>query len=220
MTAMELATMNDDGPAVGGQIARVALMILAAGGALFGIGVTAGLIAAHVDHGGGVTLEMTGLVAGALLFAAACGYALWRLYRTAHAAAGAPTTRERRNRTVLIACGAMGGVIGLVLAMAGPSPFATFSNEPISPTLALLLAVPIAVVLPIVSIYWHRHVVDEQEAAAYNLGALIGVSAYFIGAPVWWLLWRGGLLPAPDGILIYFTTIAVTGLVWIWAKYR
>lgn len=220
MTAMELTAMNDDSPAVGGQIARIGVMILAGGGALFGIGVTAGLIAANVDRGGGFSLKTAGLVAGALLFIAACGYAFWRAYRAANAAAGAPTTRERRNRVVLALCGAMGGVIGMVLAMAGPSPFSTFSNEPISPMLALFLAAPIALVLPVISIYWHRHVVDEPEAAAYNLGALIGISVYFIGAPVWWLLWRGGLLPAPDGILIYFTTIAVTGLVWIWAKYR
>ena len=44
-----------------------------------------------------------------------------------------------------------------------------------------------------ISLYWHLHVADEQEAAAYSRGALLGIYVFWIGAPVWWLLWRGGL---------------------------
>lgn len=219
MTAME-AAMNDETPAIGGQIARIGLMALAGTGALFGFGLVAGVIAAHAERGGDIGLKLVGLVAGGALFAALCLCAAWRAYRAMNRAAGAPTTRERRNRIVLIACGLLGGAMGMVLTLAGPSPFTAFSNEPIPAALALALAVPIALILPIVSYYWHRHVADEQESAAYNLGAMVGISVYFMGAPTWWLLWRGGLLPAPDGIVIYFITVATTGIVWLWAKYR
>jgi hypothetical protein len=40
-----------------------------------------------------------------------------------------------------------------------------------------------------------------------------------IGAPVWWLLWRGGLAPAPDGTIIYFGIVATMGVIWIRKKY-
>lgn len=219
MTAME-AAMNDETPAIGGQIARIGLMVLAGTGALFGIGLIAGVIAANAERGGEIGLKLVGLVGGGALFAAFCGWVGWRTWRAMSRAAGAPTSRERRNRMVLIACGALGGAMGMLLTLAGPSPFAAFTNEPIPTALAIALAVPIALVLPVVSYYWHRHVADEQEVAAYNRGAMVGISLYFMGAPTWWLLWRGGLLPAPDGIAIYFITVATTGIVWLWAKYR
>ena len=111
-------------------------------------------------------------------------------------------------------------MIGLVLTLAGPSPFSAFSDAPLPPALAVGLALPIAVLLPLLCLYWHRWVADEQDAAAYGKGALIGLYTYFIGAPTWWLLWRGGLLPAPDGILIYLAIITITGIIWLWAKYR
>jgi hypothetical protein len=78
----------------------------------------------------------------------------------------------------------------------------------------------IGLLLPAVSIYWHRHATDEVEADAYKTGALYALNVYMIGAPVWWFLWRGGLAPAPDGIAIYFITVATVGVIWLYRKYR
>jgi hypothetical protein len=220
MTAMEMIAMNDDSPAIGGQIARIGLIALAGLGALFGAGLTAGLIGAHLSHGGAIDLKLIALMAVAILFTAGCAYGAYRAMRAVARVSGAPTSRERRNYVVLAVCGAIGGVMGMVLTLTGPTPYSAFSNEPLAPMLALALAFPIAVLMPILCLYWHRRVADEQEAAAYGKGALIGIYTYFIGAPTWWLLWRGGFLPAPDGIIIYFTIITVTGVIWLWSKYR
>jgi hypothetical protein len=217
MTATEMAMTDQP---TGSQLGRIGLIILSLFGTVFGVGVAAGILAAHLDRGEPIGLRLIALLAGALLVAA--GFA-WLGYRSARAmtrAVGKPTTRERRNYTVLLGCGAIGGVVGAALSLGGASPLDAFSNGPLPTWLALVLTVPILVLLPIISLYWHRHVVDEQEAAAYKLGALFGIYTYFIVSPAWWLLWRGGLLPEPDGILIYFATITVTGVTWIWAKYR
>lgn len=219
MTATEMA-MTDEPEAMGSQLGRIGLIILSLFGTVFGVGVAAGILAAHLDRGGPIGLKLVALLAGAILLAAAFAWLGYRSARALTRAVGKPTTRERRNYLVLLGCGAIGGVLGMALTLGGGSPLDAFSDSPIPSWLAVLLAAPVLVLLPLISLYWHRHVVDEQEAAAYKLGALFGIYTYFIGAPTWWLLWRGGLLPAPDGVLIYLATITVTGVTWIWAKYR
>ena len=128
------------------------------------------------------------------------------------------------NNRIIWGYGIFGGIIGLTLALTGnmeaanePSPFA---SGPMSPMLAVILAVAIGVVLPAITFYWHKHVVDEQEDAAYRAGALIAIYAFWFVAPVWWFLWRGGILPQPDGVALYFMTAFIALIVWFWKKYR
>jgi uncharacterized protein YacL len=203
-----------------GQIGRIALIVGTLLVAVFGVGMTAGIIAVNLKRGTAISPTSLALVAAAALLAALAAYVAYRTSRAMTAAAGAPTSRERRNRVVLVVCGAIGGIMGMVLSLAGTTPMGAFSNEPIAPWLAAALAFAIGVLMPVLCVYWHRSVADEQEAAAYNKGALIGLYVYLLGAPTWWLLWRGGLLPEPNGIIIYMITIGVTGVIWLWAKYR
>jgi len=220
MMAMGMAPMNDE-PGVGRRFGRIALIAAASVVAVFGVGVAVGVVAAHVERGGGMpSARMIGLLAAAVLLAAGAAFLAWGQIGAMAKEAGAATARERRNRNVLIVCGALGGVMGLMLSLIGPTPFSTFSNDPLPAWLAVTLAAVVALLIPALSLYWHRHVVDEQEAAAYSKGALLGLYVFWIGAPAWWLLWRGGLAPAPDGVLIYFATVVVAGAVWMWAKYR
>jgi hypothetical protein len=209
-------TMDDDGGNAPATLGRVALLIGSLIGALFGCGVIAGIFAGHAERGGGaMSATLIASLAVAAVLAALCGYFAYRGLR----AVGASAPRDRRNALTLIVAGALGGVIAVVMLMAGPSP-TMFGNDPIPARYAIILALMIGVLLPVISIYWHLRVVDEQEAAAYNKGTLLAMYAFWIGAPVWWLLWRGGLAPAPDGIAICFTTLIVAGIVWLWAKYR
>jgi len=221
MMAMGIAPMDDDKPQAGGQMGRIAILAVATLGAVFGIGTIAGILAAHIDRGGGApTPTMAALLIGAALFTAGAVFLAAQQMRAMTKVLGRPTARERRNRTVLVVCGALGGVMGAMLSLIGPTPFSAFTNDPLPAWFALTLAAVVALLVPALSLYWHRHVVDEQEAAAYSKGALMGLYVFWIGAPTWWLLWRGGLVPAPNGVLIYFATIVVAGAVWMWAKYR
>ena len=221
MMATEMAEMNDELPSLRSRIGRVALITGAALVAIFGVGMIAGMTAAHVDRGGGApSATLIALIAGAGLLTAGAAYLAWRQASAMARSDGGATARERRNRTVLIVCGAIGGLMGAMLTLMGPSPFSAFTGEPLPAWLAIGFAAIVALLIPPISIYWHRHVVDEQEAAAYSKGALFGLYVFWIGAPTWWFLWRGGLVPAPDGVIIYFATIIVAGAVWMWAKYR
>lgn len=132
--------------------------------------------------------------------------------------------KERLNRNLLIACillgGVMGGIMGFVESQQESDGLSMFSNSPLPTAIALTFAFVWAVIVPGIAWYWHRYAVDEQELHAYREGAYYAFYTYAIGAPVWWVLWRGGLVPEPNGIIIYYVTLSICGVVWLWKKYR
>jgi hypothetical protein len=224
---MESAVDKDATAGFGALARRIGMIVLGGFGALLGVGVITGFIAAHQEHGGGpMSVRDVLILAGAGLFVLGCLYAGWRAVRslrTTSVASGPPTPREGRYRMVMILAGVLGGAIGLILALQDDTLTGTplsLLNGPLSPGIAIALALLVGVLLPALSIYWHLRAIDEQEAAAYNKGALFAMYAYWVGAPVWWLLWRGGLVAAPDGVLIYLATAVIATVTWFWVKYR
>ena len=209
----------------GGTVGRsIAWMAAAALGTIFTAGAIVGVIIASKEDGGTLSATAIAIIA---VFAAIIGgliYAQWRLARRIATSGGEMTSRERLNRNILIACGVMGGIIGLVLAIADglvPSePFAVFSDSPLPLALAILLAVFWGAIIPVIAWFWHTRAIDEQEANAYRDGGYYAAYAYLIGAPTWWFLWRGGLLPEPNGVLIFSTFAIIWSVVWYWKKYR
>ena len=134
------------------------------------------------------------------------------------------TKKERLNRNLLMACVVLGAVMGLVMGLVesrdSSEDMSMFSNSPLPTGVALAFGFVWIVIVPAIGWYWHRYAVDEQERHAYREGAYYAFYAYGFGAPLWWLLWRGGLVSEPDGIVIYYITIGVCGVVWLWKKYR
>jgi len=193
--------------------------------AVFIVGVAAGFIAAHAERGGGITLFTIAFLAADALLLAGC---VWLIVRDVRRPTGEePLTRkERLNRNMLIGSGAAGAVMGVLVVLATLAsgeeiaPGTVFSDGPLPTGVALVLVIVLGVFLPLLSVFWHRSAVDEQEADAYKTGALWGIYVFMIGAPVWWFAWRGGFAPEPNGIVIYFATIATLGVIWIWKKYR
>jgi hypothetical protein len=197
------------------KIAGLTFLIVFLAGIATGVGMKA------VERGS-LSLFSGALIGGAVLLALGC---LWWVLRILNAPTGEapPTRKERLNRNILVACGALGFIISLLMMFTQGGPDLTrglLSSEPLEPAIAIALLVLMGVVLPILSFVWHRSAVDEQEIAAYKDGALWGINVFMIGAPIWWIAWRGGFLPAPDGIILYFATITVMGAVWMWKKYR
>lgn len=131
-----------------------------------------------------------------------------------------PKTRKSRNMLMLSVL--LGVILGAALSLSTISmddPFAMFSNGPLPaavviPTLAVLL-----LAVPVISWQWHRNV-DEHEAEAYKFGGLAAVYLYGYLAPAWWLAARGGLVPAPDVMVIYLIVLSVWLVGWFWRRYR
>jgi hypothetical protein len=208
---------------VSGNTRRIALITLSALGMIFVGGAITGFLVEHRDQGGGaLDAAAIAVLAVLVMTIGALGFAVWRLAQGIRTSAEPMTRRETRSNRFLIGSAVVGLFAGMALVIAGdfgggdPSPF---SDAPIPAATAVALAALFAIGMPVLSWYWHMHVIDEQEAEAYRSGALIAAYAFWIVAPVWWLLWRGGLLPAVDGVAIYLGTIIIASIIWFWKKF-
>lgn len=215
-------TADDIDTGTGGTLWRWLGLIAAIFATIMAVGMVAGFTAASAGHGFSL---LDGAILGALLMLA-LGLALlvYRLARPLVGNGAQVPTRERRSRNILIGSSLLGGITGMVIAIVGlsgedNSAFALLSNGPVHPAVAIGMAFVILFVLPLISWQWHR-TIDEHERDAYRSGAVAGAYFFMIGAPVWWLLWRGGLAPRPDGIILYFVFDFVFLAVWLWKKYR
>ncbi len=131
--------------------------------------------------------------------------------------------RQRFNRNLMIAMIVISVAFGIALNMLGPQEtdisFRGLSNQAISPLTAIVLAIGWGVFLPIGAYIWYQKSIDEQEAAAYRTGAFFAANAYIGVVPLWWILWRGGLLPEPNGIIIFIIFNSIWLIIWLWKKY-
>ena len=128
--------------------------------------------------------------------------------------------KENLKRNILIASGLAGFICSLLIrfyAPEGQSYDYFVSNQSISTILALLLVLIWALVVPIICYFWHKSL-DEQETHATRVGTFYAFYIYIIGAPTWWLLWRGEIAPEPSGMAIYFISMACFAVVSLWKK--
>lgn len=204
-------------------------IILSSLGVVMTIGAVAGYLAEHHAQGSG-PLGSTGIIVlgiSAAIIAGLC-FVIWRNVRKLKLSRQPTTRREKLNRNIMLACLLLGAAIVVVLEVAGTldatdaakSPFSMFVDAPMPNTVALILVFIWAVVMPVVAWFWHTRAIDEQEASAYRDGGYYAAYSYLILAPAWWLLWRGGLLPEPDGVAIYVAFSLIWSAIWIWKKYR
>jgi len=201
------------------------LIILYLAFAIFGIGFLAGYLSLHFD-GSGKPLSILSfiIVFSGLLITSGSLYFTYHAYKNRAIIEGPLTGRESLNRKILWGSGLLGGIIGVVLVFSsnelGENPFTVFSNAPIHPALAIILAIVFTIVMPIIVYIWQTRASDEQEMHVLRTAAYYAFYLYIIGAPTWWILWRGGLVPEPNGIAIYFITLYTYGAIMLWKKYR
>ena len=190
--------------------------------AIFLIGVGVGFLAGHREKGGAM-----GIVPIAILvtIALALAVSIWLLVRVLRTPTGEEplTAKERLNRNLLVGSGALGFLLAMLMVLSGdPADLHAriLSDSPLPTGIAIVMVLVTGVVVPLLSIYWHRSAVDEQEADAYRTGTLFAFYVYVVGAPAWWFAWRGGFAPEPNGILIFFAVLATAGVIWFWKKHR
>jgi hypothetical protein len=202
---------------------RILWMSLCGLGIIMILGAITGFLSAHMSEGGGpLNIASYTVLAALMSVTLLLAFVIWKLFRQMKRSEQKVPQREKVYNRFLIGSFTFGGVTGLVLALTGgfdETEAGLISNDAMSPTLAIILSIAIGVIAPAITLYWHKHAVDEQEEAAYRFGALIAMYAFWFIAPVWWLLWRGGMLPEVNGITLYFMTTFVALIVWFWKKY-
>lgn len=191
-------------------------------GAVMALGIVAAFASTVADHG--FNLRDGAILAVMLTITGGLATLAYRLGRRLLGRKAQVPSRERRSRNILIGSCLFGLVTGMVIAIFGlagetANSFAFFTNSSLSPAVAIGLALIVVVIIPLISWQWHRSI-DEHERDAYRAGAVAGGYLFLIGAPAWWLLWRGGLAPQPDGVVFYYAFCLLFGIVWLWKKYR
>ncbi|WP_397603882.1 hypothetical protein [Sphingorhabdus sp.] len=224
MTNLTEAILFDPNEGQNSSIRRPLWIILAALGIVMTSGFIAGFTAQHQNDGGGAFTGIAAAIfAAAILAIIGLGYWTWQNAKAMKVPGENLTRRELLNRNILLGFIFLGGVMGVGLSIVegdgGAEATKILSNSPLPTNFALAFAFVFLVIVPAITWYWHRYAVDEQEEAAYRFGALIAMYAFWFIAPAWWLLWRGGILPEVNGMILYFMTFFVALIVWFWKKY-
>lgn len=196
------------------QAMRFMAFILSALLGLFVIAAAAGFVAGMTQDG---AVSGTGAIAlgvAVLLLAAVA----WLLKRTMPDMALPNSPRMRSNRLLLYVTLALSILLGIALAMLSGKTGASLgdivaSGTPLPQPVALLLLASMLLVT-ILSIRWHMSL-DEHERAAYDFGGIAALYVYFIASVCWWLTWRGGMTPEPDGYSIFALTMIVWAIGWL-----
>ena len=181
------------------------------------LGFVTGVLMSAAERGGFSTRGGILLAVAALLI----GLCAWGIFRLKPALlTGEPqSAKTKRANWVLVACGVLGGVIGLTLSIAGLAngDNGVFSNGPLPPLVAAVVVAAIVLIVPLMSYYWYANA-DEFEKRASGDGAIIAMYVYSIAAASWWLLERAALLPPQEPMIVYLLVMFVWGVVWLYRK--
>ena len=121
------------------------------------------------------------------------------------------TPRTRRYGWSMIALIGFAVVTSLFFIRLGNGRMATelFSNGPLPTPAALIAAALWLVGLPLVAALTRRNM-DEVERGLLVTGESTGFRFFSIAAPVWWLGYRGGVLPQPDVMILFVAVLMVS----------
>ncbi|WP_438730750.1 hypothetical protein ACR9YC_05100 [Parasphingorhabdus sp. DH2-15] len=203
---------------------KIISMVLLGSLALFSAAFMLGYFIGHFSkENPEITIKFIGILLIGLLITTVSILSFIRLYRSRSEAMGPITKKEKLNRNILIIAMILGGIIGLTVVLASPDlgqdPWVIFSDSPLPPALAITVSVLCGLLVPLLSYYWHTKVIDEQESYVTAQAAIWALYVYMIATPVWWFLWRGGLVPEVNGLLVYFATTLIFGILWLKNKY-
>jgi len=203
--------MFDVDEKTGSNSRRILWISLCGLGIIMILGAIAGFLSAHIAEGGG-PLNIAGyaVLAAPMSVTLALAFVIWKLFHQMKRNGEKVPRREKLNRNIIMACTGLGVVIGLATGFGisntsgnAADPFAALLTSPIPLTVVIPLVVFWGVIMPVVAWFWHTRAIDEQEESAYRDGGYYAAYAFLFLTPLWWLLWRGGLLPEPNIVAIY-----------------
>jgi len=124
----------------------------------------------------------------------------------------------RRQILLFVGLAIAGGAVGFTFAM-----FETKTDVALGGTIPPAVAVALAIV-SLVAMVWgtlaYKRRIDEVVLRENIYAGACGAFAVFVGYPVWFLLWKGSLLPEPSHMVMYGVLYVVTCAVYLVRKYR
>lgn len=142
----------------------------------------------------------------------------WQVLRRAEEQVSPATLRTQRLFGIAGLVSIL-AVVALAIGVRGADGNPVWSN---SQNLSIVFAiVAIAVWLVAMGLsWWWYYSADEHERRANDVGFLVGGGVFIAVTPVWWILWRAGVLPPPDAMIIWYATMVAVGVGWAWYRNR
>ncbi len=127
--------------------------------------------------------------------------------------------RQRRMLTNFGAIAAVGFVVGLTAALVESKDASILSGGTLPGWFAIMAAVLTVGAVGIGSWRYHRTMDELQRLDNYFAGT-VGANLFLGGYPVWLILWKGGLVPEPNALVLYLAVWLTTVLAYTWRKLR
>ena len=133
---------------------------------------------------------------------------------------GQARDRAKNRRLVWLFAGLAlaGGFVGFTFAR-----FETKNDVTLGGTIPPAVAIALAVVT-FVAMVWgtlvYKRRIDEVVLRDNIYAGAWGAFTVLVGYPVWFLLWKGSLLPEPSHMAMYAALSVVTCAVYLFRKYR
>ena len=211
-----MVTLEEEDRPVGfpQKLARFLAVTFATILVVFGISVAAAGVTLLVTKGA-LTAKVAGSLGIGVTLLGAGAYSLYRLNPFAFLSEPVSDSVRRTRRSVMWSS-LLGVVLGLALVFSD-ADLNAFSNGPVDRTVAIIVTLAYVVLTPIFAFYWHKNA-DEFEKTAYEKGALLGIYAYSLITPGWWMLTRAEILPPQDPMIVFLIIMGVWGIAWIAKK--
>ena len=201
---------------------RVAIAFALATAGLFLVGMALGVVTAMLTKGWPSRLWVSFIPIVAAPLGIWAIVTAWRLFAPAKSA----SAYEKRYWNVWLVIVGISAPVGAICAMlflrSGVAPSAVFTNAPIPPAIATVLAVLVTAVCIVAVALYHR-AIDDHEERAYLWGSQLAYYFLIVLFPAWWLLERGGIVGAlttGTAFVAVLLSFVVQAGVWAWLKYR
>ena len=131
----------------------------------------------------------------------------------------AARARQRRMLINFGAIAAVGFVVGLTAAFVENKDAPIWSGGTLPPWFAVLAAVLTIGAVGFGSWRYHNNM-DELQRLDNYWAATVGANVLLGGYPVWLILWKGGIVPEPNAMILYLIVWVSTVLAYAWRKLR
>jgi hypothetical protein len=131
----------------------------------------------------------------------------------------AAQARRRRLMVRMTVLAAFGAAIGFTAALVERRGAPILAGGTIAPAFAVAAAIAMVVIQTIACIRYYREI-DELQRLDNLMASATGGNLVIVGYPIWFLLWKGGLAPVPDALIIFGAVFATAMLTYLWRKLR